>query len=607
MLAPLLSVLALGHCVTNDFAWDDTEYVLQNKAIRSFRNLPRFFGLSYWAREMPTTIRSYRPLREVSLAVDFALWGEKPAGYHLTSVLVHVLAVLCVYVLARRCLPGGRASAALAASVFAVHPSRVEVVALVENRAEIFAACLVLVSALCWTRAVEAQGRTRWAWYGSATAAFVLALASKAIAVALPLALVAAAWCLPRARGSGGRSDGLALVSKRKGWIRLCCFPAGSILLLFALAVGFVLWSLTLIEKEALALPRLSALPLAWRPALVAATFQSYLKMAFLPVNSHADRLLRIPGPPLCAWYAGLAGWALLLLMAAARRRVRTGPAAFGVAWFIVFLLPVLNCPVIEGRPLAEQRLYLPLAGLCLCVGFAVAGRAAWRAWVLWAIVAYSALSCRQVFVWADNRALWFDNVLKAPENSRARNNLGMEYTQWAGPHVAARELEAAFRLEPRDDATAANLAYVYQRQGMLDRAAAWFERAVRLRPNRAGRWRELAEVQCMRQQWPQAKHALESAIALEPRMVTAYNLLAAVYVALGQHAEAETVLKRALTLEPDNAGIHASLGQVYDHLGQHTKAVEACQRALRLDPMNPGARLLLKRMEEAGQDEDDP
>ena len=619
----------------NDFAWDDTEYVLQNRAVRSFQNLHRFFGPSYWTQEMPTTIRSYRPLREASLTVDFALWGEQPAGYHLTSVLVHALVVLCVYALARDHLPGGRPTAVLAALVFALHPSRVEVVALVENRAELFAACLVLASLLCWTRSVRAEGLRRWSWFGCATAAFAVALASKVIAVALPLGLAAAACCLPACRGAG-RRDGSDAAGPRVGSRMGGGFAVGSIVLLLALGAGFALWSMGIIEREAPFLARLSALPLVWRPALVLATFHSYLGMALLPVNSHADRLLGLPGPPLWAWYVGTCGWAVVLLIAVRRRRLCAGPAAFGVAWFLIFLLPVLNGVVIEGRPLAEQRLYLPLAGLCLCAGVGAAGRTAWRVCVLWAVVAYSALSCQQVFVWADNRALWLNNVANAPDNSRGRNNLGMQYAQSAAPALAARQLEAAWRLEPRDDATAANLALVHRQQGRLDLAAVWLERALRIKPDRAGLWRDLGEVQCMRQQWRQATHSLESAVAMAPKMVTAYDLLAAAHVALGQHARAEAVLKHALALEPNNSNLHAKMGLVYDRLGRpaqalrechraaeldptssaafstlaevllaaglHTEAREACEHALRLDPQNPEARRLLHGMKDAGQ-----
>ena len=59
-LLPLaLAVLALGHCVSNEFAPDDERYVLRNPGVHSLGNLPSFFGLEYWGRDQATTIRSY--------------------------------------------------------------------------------------------------------------------------------------------------------------------------------------------------------------------------------------------------------------------------------------------------------------------------------------------------------------------------------------------------------------------------------------------------------------------------------------------------------------------------------------------------------------------
>lgn len=571
----LLTVLTFGHCVTNDFAWDDTEYVLQNPAIQSLGNVPHLFGFRYWSQERPTPMGSYRPLREVSLAVDYALWRTAPGGYHLTSLAAHVAAVLCVYAVARWLMAGRVAAAAMAAAAFALHPSRVETLATVENRAEIFAAVLILISAACWARSVAVEGRGRWAWLSAAVAAFALALLAKSIAVVLPVVLALAAVCRPQAR----RHRRYAMAS------------AG---LMFVLAAGFVGVTAAGIEQEPFPRGPLGSMSLVWRPALAASTWHAYLGMTLWPVNGHADRLLPPPGPPLGMWYAVCAGWVGLLALCGWRlgRGARRG--ALGLAWYVAFLLPALNLWVIEGRPLAEQRLYIPLVGLCLLLGAGATRSRSGRACCAALLVVCSALSCRGTLTWADNRSLWFDNVLKAPLNARGRNNLGMQYSVVPAPTQAAAQLRAAFRLDPADYTAAENLAGLYRRQGLLDRSAQWLERALEIRPGRVEVWLDLAGVQCLRQRWPDAKRAFAKVLELDPERTAAYSGLAGVCAKLGQYAEAEHVLTRGLLREPSNAGLHANLGHVYQLTDRLDLALASCQSAVALEPTSPLAAVRL-------------
>src|SRR5437867_12824679 len=75
----------------------------------------------------------WQPLSWLTLAVDHALWGLEPAGYHLTSLGFHVTNAVLLYLLARRLIGlAGVApdlcegAAVLGALLWAVHPLRVE-------------------------------------------------------------------------------------------------------------------------------------------------------------------------------------------------------------------------------------------------------------------------------------------------------------------------------------------------------------------------------------------------------------------------------------------------------------------------------------------------
>jgi len=134
--------------------------------------------------------RFYRPLTNLSLALDFALFGLAPLGYQLTNLLVLAAAIAAVHALARRLLGDGP-GVWVASAVFALHPLQLEWLPAAARRAEMLATLFTTTALIaCAAR----SGRAGSVWTALAV---LLACASKEIgAVALPL-VAAAAWILP--------------------------------------------------------------------------------------------------------------------------------------------------------------------------------------------------------------------------------------------------------------------------------------------------------------------------------------------------------------------------------------------------------------------------
>jgi hypothetical protein len=84
----------------------------------------------------------YVPITWLSFALDHAVWGLRPAGYHLTNVLLHAVNAALVSVLAADLLrratgwpdPICRLGAAVSALFGGLHPLRVEAVSWVTGR-----------------------------------------------------------------------------------------------------------------------------------------------------------------------------------------------------------------------------------------------------------------------------------------------------------------------------------------------------------------------------------------------------------------------------------------------------------------------------------------
>src|SRR3970282_1784881 len=150
-----LTLVAFLPVLGNEFIpnWDDRTNFLDN---------PHYRG---WGpaqlRWMFTTFHAghYIPLTWLSLGLDDLLWGLHPAGYHLTSLLLHTATALAFYFVSLRLLrlalppapsPAAlRWGAALAALLFAVHPLRVQSGGWATERRDVLSVLFYVLGLLC--------------------------------------------------------------------------------------------------------------------------------------------------------------------------------------------------------------------------------------------------------------------------------------------------------------------------------------------------------------------------------------------------------------------------------------------------------------------------
>src|SRR5689334_3771016 len=95
----LLVAIAFGPSLKGEFvSWDDFQNFVTN---RDFRGL----GLANLKWAWTTTLLGhYVPLSWMTLELDYVLWGMNPRGYHFTSIAIHAVNSVLVYLLALRIL-----------------------------------------------------------------------------------------------------------------------------------------------------------------------------------------------------------------------------------------------------------------------------------------------------------------------------------------------------------------------------------------------------------------------------------------------------------------------------------------------------------------------
>jgi len=178
--------------------WDDTLNFVDN---------PHYRGLGLvQLRWMFTAFHHghYTPITWLTLGLDYVVWRMNPFGYHLTSLLLHVVNAVLVYLLGIRLMlaarPGSEAmrpairfGAAAGALLFALHPLRVEPVAWVTERREVLCGLLYMCAVIIYLRSWERRdvnGALNRRAYWASVGLFSLALLSKAIAITLPFVLL---------------------------------------------------------------------------------------------------------------------------------------------------------------------------------------------------------------------------------------------------------------------------------------------------------------------------------------------------------------------------------------------------------------------------------
>ena len=132
--ALLCAVAALAvslPAMRNGFAIDDITVFVEQPSTHSLRNIPQFFGRGWGMgttnqQSLAMNTRYYRPLPTTLGALEYAVFGLRPAGFHLTSALLHATTTALACLLLWQLTAGNALASLLGGLLFAVHPVQSE-------------------------------------------------------------------------------------------------------------------------------------------------------------------------------------------------------------------------------------------------------------------------------------------------------------------------------------------------------------------------------------------------------------------------------------------------------------------------------------------------
>ena len=133
--------------------FDDPAYVTYNSVVREGLTWP---GVAWAFTNLHGEATYWHPVTWLSHMLDCQLFGLTASGHHLTSLFLHTLNTLLLFVLLRR-MTGRRGPSAMVAALFALHPLQVDSVAWIAERKNVLSAFFFMLT--LWTYARYAEGR----------------------------------------------------------------------------------------------------------------------------------------------------------------------------------------------------------------------------------------------------------------------------------------------------------------------------------------------------------------------------------------------------------------------------------------------------------------
>jgi len=561
--------------------WDDGTYITKNPHVAK--------GLTAkgagWAFS-DLSVGFYYPLTWISHMFDVSLFGMKPHGHYLTSILLHGLITVLLFLLLGRAT-GRIAGSFFFSALFAVHPMNVETVAWLSERKNLLSAMFLLLAV--WAYCKGAMGSRPFAWM--AHLFFIMGLMSKSNIVMFPFLLVFVdIWPLGRISFSEGPFSKEFLSRAMNGkWLFL--IPSA------------VFGMLTVIgQKWINAIEPLSAIPAGQRIGEALIGYGFYLLRFFLPFD-------------LCALYPHhrgnypailpLSAALLLAVITAIAIRFRKQAPALAAGWgfFLVSLLPVIGFMQVGLQGYADRYVYFPYWGLSTMAVFGLPWQAikdkghvfkmALPAAAGAVIVLFFGLSRVQLSTWKDDETLFKRVIAVSPRSDLARYRLGNYYELvMHDPAKAVSQYEKALELKPGDHEILNNMAGCSLALGVPEKALDYAGRAIASDPSRfPARYNRACALVALHREDEAMREALEAS-ALSREGSGEKEKMSLLFAAIGngfgsgaQFEKAEEAFRLSVKEDPKNGKAWCSLGYSLDTLGKDKEARSAFAKSVEIDP----------------------
>ncbi len=563
-------VISFGRIIGNDFVnYDDFRLITENSYIQAGIN-----GQSIKWAFTDSYYEYWHPLTWLSIMMDWRLFGVNASGHHLVSLLLHIGAVLFLFLFLNKATKNLWPSA-FAAVLFALHPLRVESVAWAAERKDVLSMFFGMATLYFYVYYAE---KPRISQYLVCLILFALSLMSKPMLVTLPCVLLLldywplSRWGkkfnpvnIPKAdnqkiseikelRQKENSPVENKIMTSLKGHRRVINSPLldKTPFFLLSLIVSIMLIVQLRVDNQMLSMQQV---PFSERIMNALMSYVSYLGKTFWPVDlavfypyDHSFQLWQVSG----------SAFVLLAISVVVVYLIKKYPfLTVGWFWYLGTLFPVIGFMQAGSQAMADRYTYLPSIGIAIMLAWGITAlikRDDQRKRILFPLAMAVAtllavLTWQQCAYWKNSMTLASHALRVTKDNYLAHNILASFLVQENKITEAMYHFNKSILLKPDYPYTHNNRGTVYIKLGQYKSAIEDFNTALNLRPNYANAF-------CNR---------------------------GMAYFLLGQDQLAIEDYNQAILLKPDDATIYNNLGGAYFNAGQYQLAVENYSQAIRL------------------------
>jgi len=521
---------------------DDNVYVTGNDHVQQGLTLRN----AAWALAA-LDAANWHPVTWMSHMLDVTLFGLSPGGHHATSLLIHTLNVILLF-LWLRSMTRELWKSVLVAALFAVHPLGLESVAWIAERKNVLSTLFLLLTLWAYVGYARKPGLLRYLLVASL---FILGLMSKPMLVTLPFALLLLDyWPLdrlgfaPKSAGSAGPPASIFF------WRCVEKLP------LLLLAAGSAVLTL---KAQALD-TEIKVVPLSSRVANALLSYETYLAQMVWPSKlaifyPYRDR-------PILSWPVLAAFVLVCLVTALVVWQIKKRPyLAVGWFWYLGTLIPVVGLVHVGDIAHADRYTYVPLLGVFIAMVWGAADAAthfpALRYGLIagagLAVVALATTTTGDVAYWDDGISISERALAVTGPNCLMERALGEAFYNQGRIDEALEHLTRSFQIQPTDTAFF-EMGTIKLQQKKFEEAAFYYQKALQY----PGEARTLAQI---------------------------HNNLAVLDMQQGSLADAEKHFRESVALDPASARHRLAYGWLLAKQARYDEAISQYEAAVKTAP----------------------
>src|SRR3989338_3307423 len=554
LLIIFISFLVYLNALRNGFVWDDMVLIADNEGINKWGCFWENFVRDFFDTTDDTIefkYGYYRPIISFSYMIDYAVWGLKPWGFHLSNIIFHTVSCILVYSIFNS-LFNNHTISIITSLLFACHPIHTESVTWISGRTDIIAAMFFLSAFYLYQKAIHSlpinekncslnspevlklflkHGKI---FYVCSIILFALAMLCKEMVATLPFLLIAYTHYFAGLRNRGQFKISLLLST-----------PYFFVILLYG-GIRFIILGIHTVVNPGGEEMR------GFYPTTLSFTKTIFIYLFKLIYPAHLSAYIQNPmsfsitEPTIILSIFGVAVLIFLIVWL----KKRWAGMSFLILFYLVTLLPLSNfirisAPWDMGFVTAERFLYIPSLGFCGIISVLLTN--AWKTLkcsfsileyvtillFIALLIFYSGRTLSRNRDWIDENTFFSKTLKEAPNAALLHHAIGT----------------------------------IYSKNGLFDQAIAAFKEAIKINPEYIQSHFNLGTMYYQKGMLTDASNEFKKVLKLNKKYVKAHNNLGIIYAGNGQLHEAISEFEEALKYDSHNEKARNNLAIIKEEL----------------------------------------